>query len=382
MKRVFPELVFDSVVPRNVRLAESPSFGKPVLLYDIKSRGLRGVPRRRPRAAQARNASARAARTAPAASWHKPPRPPLTRANSMPARHQGRPHRRTGSARWAGAWAPCWPTPARPVAASAAGVARLPLEQIHPDRANPRRTFDEAAAGGARRLAQEPGRAAAHPGAQGRQGRLPHHRRRATVARGPEGRPQGDARHRARGHRRRGLRAGAGREHPAADLNPLEEAEAFRRLVEERSSPRSRWPTAWARTARRWPTRCGCWRLPNEVKQLLAEGDLDMGHARAMLGLSKAAEMVALGPRGGDREAHRARDRGEGEGPAAGRASAAKKKPAARTPARRPSGWWKTSSGGWAPRCGWSSAAVERERWRSTSSATRTSTASSTLVKR
>jgi chromosome partitioning protein len=27
------------VVPRNVRLAESPSFGKPILLYDIKSKG-------------------------------------------------------------------------------------------------------------------------------------------------------------------------------------------------------------------------------------------------------------------------------------------------------------------------------------------------------
>jgi chromosome partitioning protein len=39
VKRVFPQLVFDAVVPRNVRLAESPSFGKPVLLYDIKSKG-------------------------------------------------------------------------------------------------------------------------------------------------------------------------------------------------------------------------------------------------------------------------------------------------------------------------------------------------------
>lgn len=39
VKRVFPKLVFDAIVPRNVRLAESPSFGKPVLLYDIKSKG-------------------------------------------------------------------------------------------------------------------------------------------------------------------------------------------------------------------------------------------------------------------------------------------------------------------------------------------------------
>jgi chromosome partitioning protein len=35
----FPQLVFRSVVPRNVRLSEAPSFGKPVLLYDIKSKG-------------------------------------------------------------------------------------------------------------------------------------------------------------------------------------------------------------------------------------------------------------------------------------------------------------------------------------------------------
>jgi chromosome partitioning protein len=35
----FGEQVFESVVPRNVRLSESPSFGKPILLYDIESKG-------------------------------------------------------------------------------------------------------------------------------------------------------------------------------------------------------------------------------------------------------------------------------------------------------------------------------------------------------
>jgi chromosome partitioning protein len=35
----FPDLVFGAVVPRNVRLAECPSFGKPIVLYDIKSKG-------------------------------------------------------------------------------------------------------------------------------------------------------------------------------------------------------------------------------------------------------------------------------------------------------------------------------------------------------
>jgi chromosome partitioning protein len=31
--------VFDTVIPRNVRLAEAPSFGKPALAYDVKSKG-------------------------------------------------------------------------------------------------------------------------------------------------------------------------------------------------------------------------------------------------------------------------------------------------------------------------------------------------------
>ncbi len=32
-------LVYETVIPRNVRLGEAPSFGKPVLSYDIKSKG-------------------------------------------------------------------------------------------------------------------------------------------------------------------------------------------------------------------------------------------------------------------------------------------------------------------------------------------------------
>jgi chromosome partitioning protein len=35
----FGDLVYETVIPRNVRLAEAPSFGKPVLAYDIKSKG-------------------------------------------------------------------------------------------------------------------------------------------------------------------------------------------------------------------------------------------------------------------------------------------------------------------------------------------------------
>ena len=35
----FGKLVYDTVIPRNVRLGEAPSFGKPVLAYDVKSKG-------------------------------------------------------------------------------------------------------------------------------------------------------------------------------------------------------------------------------------------------------------------------------------------------------------------------------------------------------
>ena len=39
IKNYFGEKVYDTYIPRNVRLAESPSHGKPILLYDPKSKG-------------------------------------------------------------------------------------------------------------------------------------------------------------------------------------------------------------------------------------------------------------------------------------------------------------------------------------------------------
>ena len=39
IQRHFGDKVFETVIPRNVRLGEAPSFGKPVLAYDVKSKG-------------------------------------------------------------------------------------------------------------------------------------------------------------------------------------------------------------------------------------------------------------------------------------------------------------------------------------------------------
>jgi chromosome partitioning protein len=35
----FGDKVYDNIIPRNVRLSECPSFGKPVILYDVQSKG-------------------------------------------------------------------------------------------------------------------------------------------------------------------------------------------------------------------------------------------------------------------------------------------------------------------------------------------------------
>ena len=39
IRAFFKERVFETVIPRNVRLGEAPSHGLPAILYDVKSRG-------------------------------------------------------------------------------------------------------------------------------------------------------------------------------------------------------------------------------------------------------------------------------------------------------------------------------------------------------
>jgi chromosome partitioning protein len=39
LRDFYGQQVFETMIPRNVRLAEAPSYGKPIILYDIRSRG-------------------------------------------------------------------------------------------------------------------------------------------------------------------------------------------------------------------------------------------------------------------------------------------------------------------------------------------------------
>jgi ParB family transcriptional regulator, chromosome partitioning protein len=182
----------------------------------------------------------------------------------------------------------------RPAAPTAGGVTRLPVDQVHADRANPRKTFDEAAL---EELAVS----------------LKQHGvlQPVLVRRDSKGGYRliaGERRWRAA--QRAGLR-----EIPAiiressdaeayelalieniqrADLNPLEEAEAFRRLLDERRLSQDQIADRLGKDRSTIANALRLLTLPNEVKQLLAEGDLDMGHARALLGLTRAADMVNL----------------------------------------------------------------------------------------
>jgi chromosome partitioning protein len=39
LKSFFGKQLFSTIIPRNIRLGEAPSHGRPILLYDIKSKG-------------------------------------------------------------------------------------------------------------------------------------------------------------------------------------------------------------------------------------------------------------------------------------------------------------------------------------------------------
>jgi len=77
-REYFGNSVFETVVPRNVRLAEAPSFGKPIVLYDVASVGAQAY------MAVANELIARADRaaSAPAASSDAPRSPALRGGNA------------------------------------------------------------------------------------------------------------------------------------------------------------------------------------------------------------------------------------------------------------------------------------------------------------
>ncbi|RMD71914.1 MAG: ParB/RepB/Spo0J family partition protein, partial [Gammaproteobacteria bacterium] len=78
------------------------------------------------------------------------------------------------------------------------------------------------------------------------------------------------------------------------DLNPMEEARAIRRLAEAFGLTHQAIAEAVGRSRAAVTNLLRLLELPSEVQALIEEGRLDMGHARALLGLGSPAAQVAL----------------------------------------------------------------------------------------
>ena len=79
-----------------------------------------------------------------------------------------------------------------------------------------------------------------------------------------------------------------------SDLNPMEEAEGYHRLVEEFGLTQDQ---VAQRVGKERPTVANALRLlglPDDVKSLVAAGQLSAGHARALLGVPRLPEMKEL----------------------------------------------------------------------------------------
>jgi ParB family chromosome partitioning protein len=82
-----------------------------------------------------------------------------------------------------------------------------------------------------------------------------------------------------------------------ADLNPIEEAEGYRRLVDEFALTQEQVSVRVGKDRSSVANALRLLSLPPEVKTMLADGTLNMGHARALLGLPHLPEMVKLAQR-------------------------------------------------------------------------------------
>jgi ParB family chromosome partitioning protein len=173
------------------------------------------------------------------------------------------------------------------------GVLKLPIEAIHRDNAQPRRYFDEA------KLAE-----------------LTESIKTQGILQPVLVRKDGQGYKLIAGERRwRAAQAAGLKEVPAlvrdvtevqafelalvenlqrSDLNPIEEAEGYQRLLEEFKLTQEQ---ISQRVGKERSTVANALRLlglPKDVKAMVADGSLSMGHARALLGVPRLPELQAL----------------------------------------------------------------------------------------
>jgi ParB family transcriptional regulator, chromosome partitioning protein len=173
------------------------------------------------------------------------------------------------------------------------GVLKLAIESIHRDSAQPRRYFDEA------KLTE-----------------LTESIKAQGVLQPVLVRKDGDGYKLIAGERRwRAAQAAGLKEVPAlvrevteaqafelalvenlqrADLNPIEEAEGYQRLQDEFKLTQEQISQRVGKERSTVANALRLLALPKDVKALVAEGTLSMGHARALLGVPRLPELQAL----------------------------------------------------------------------------------------
>lgn len=78
------------------------------------------------------------------------------------------------------------------------------------------------------------------------------------------------------------------------DLTPIEEAQAYRQLIDVRGYTQDQLAERLSKDRSTIANALRLLRLPSKVQDLVQDGRLGMGHARALLGLEHAADMLAL----------------------------------------------------------------------------------------
>ena len=163
------------------------------------------------------------------------------------------------------------------------------------------------------------------------------HRGRAALARGADGRTRTKCRRWcARCPTKRRSRMALIENIQREDLNPMEEAAGVQRLIDEFKMTHEQAADAVGRSRSATTNLLRLLKLARPVQEMLMEGALDMGHARALLALDAARQIEAAQPRRGERPVG-ARDRGPGAASCAARPSPAAQD-AARPRPRAPRG--------------------------------------------
>ncbi|HLT30378.1 MAG TPA: ParB/RepB/Spo0J family partition protein [Myxococcaceae bacterium] len=82
-----------------------------------------------------------------------------------------------------------------------------------------------------------------------------------------------------------------------ADLDPIEEAEGYKRLIDEHRLTQEQVSQRVGKDRSSVANALRLLGLPQDVKRLVAEGTLAMGHARALLGVPRVSELSELAKR-------------------------------------------------------------------------------------